>query len=313
MKKYKPTTQEELEDILYDDSVYLGDIDTSLITDMSYLFLGSLRDDFSGIEKWDTSNVVNMNSMFADCMFFNQKLEWNTSKVTDMRFMFNNCINFNKPLEFDTSNVTDMDGMFDGCKKLEPKNLKSFNKDMMIKNFYNLNGFAQFIIKNNWIDMENNKFKPKNNAELKALVYTDDIKLDRIDTSLITDMSNLFNATFDSKRTDFSGINTWDTSKVVYMGAMFFNCERFNEKLSFDTSNVTDMSSMFCGCFSFNQVLDFDTKNVKSMYKMFKDCKSFNQSLDFDTSSVNDMDGMFDDCVSLKTLPKFYTDFIKKG
>ena len=37
--KYKPQTKEELKKLVEDESIYLGDIDTSLITDMSNLFL----------------------------------------------------------------------------------------------------------------------------------------------------------------------------------------------------------------------------------------------------------------------------------
>lgn len=52
--KYHPETKEELLKLCRDESVYLGDIDTSKITDMSDLFRGNdeLRysRDFSGIE-----------------------------------------------------------------------------------------------------------------------------------------------------------------------------------------------------------------------------------------------------------------------
>lgn len=41
-----------------------------------------------------------------------------------------------------------------------------------------------------------------------------DVPLGRIDTSLITDISNLFEF---SKRKDFSGIEEWDTSHVTNM------------------------------------------------------------------------------------------------
>ena len=61
MSKYTPKTFQELKWLVDDESVYLGDIDTSAITDMSYLFERSARADFSGIESWDVSNVVDMN------------------------------------------------------------------------------------------------------------------------------------------------------------------------------------------------------------------------------------------------------------
>lgn len=56
--KYKPANREELKALCNDESVYLGDINTSLIADMSGLFLDSTRKDFSGIERWDTSKYT---------------------------------------------------------------------------------------------------------------------------------------------------------------------------------------------------------------------------------------------------------------
>ena len=41
--KYRPTTKEELKKLVEDESIYLGDIDTSLITDMSELFRESVK------------------------------------------------------------------------------------------------------------------------------------------------------------------------------------------------------------------------------------------------------------------------------
>lgn len=63
MKRYQPKTKKALEILCKDEKVFLGDIDTSLISDMSRLFARSRRD-FSGIEHWDVSNVVNMECMF---------------------------------------------------------------------------------------------------------------------------------------------------------------------------------------------------------------------------------------------------------
>ena len=65
MAKYSPKTKVELEKLINDESVNLGDIDTSAITDMSVIFYDCDRTDFSGIEKWDTSNVENMSNMFS--------------------------------------------------------------------------------------------------------------------------------------------------------------------------------------------------------------------------------------------------------
>ena len=43
--KYQPKTKGELKALCDDETIHLGDIDTSLITDMSELFKGSSRND----------------------------------------------------------------------------------------------------------------------------------------------------------------------------------------------------------------------------------------------------------------------------
>ncbi|MBZ7980582.1 DUF285 domain-containing protein [Campylobacter sp. RM12642] len=114
--KYRPEDKKELQKLVYSNVISLSDVDTSLITDMSMLFNGSLRKDFSGINTWDTSNVTNMFQMFSACKYFNQSLNFDTSKVTNMQNMFYCCENFNQPLELDTSKVINMEGMLYGCK-----------------------------------------------------------------------------------------------------------------------------------------------------------------------------------------------------
>ncbi|HHP0319416.1 TPA: BspA family leucine-rich repeat surface protein [Campylobacter jejuni] len=149
MAKFTPETKEELKTLVKGEAIHLGDIDTSKITDMSYLFFYSQRTDFSGIEKWDVSNVENMSFMFHNCESFNADISsWDVSKVKYMSYMFSYCKNFNQPLNgwdvsgvenmcamfkdctsfnqnlssWDTSNIEDMSFMFSGCK--------NFNQDI---------------------------------------------------------------------------------------------------------------------------------------------------------------------------------------
>ena len=41
---------------------------------MSNLFFRAKRKNFSGIECWDTSNVITMEGMFAECTRFNTSI-----------------------------------------------------------------------------------------------------------------------------------------------------------------------------------------------------------------------------------------------
>ena len=155
-----------------------------------------------------------------------------------------------------------------------------------------------------------------NNEQLRKLVLYEEISLGEIDTSEVTDMSFLFR-----KKRDFSGIGSWDTSKVTTFERMFYRADNFNEDISkwdtskaisfkemfygasnfnqplnsWNTSRVTDMSGMFDGANEFNEdISGWDTSRVTNMSSMFRGAENFNQPLDrWDTSSVTNMCCMF--------------------
>ncbi len=115
MAKYNPKSKDELQKLVNDESVNLGDIDTSAITNMKDLFKDSNRSDFSGIEKWDTSKVTTFVSAFENAKHFNADISsWNVSSATNFAKMFWNATAFNQPIgaHWDTSNATSMIYMF---------------------------------------------------------------------------------------------------------------------------------------------------------------------------------------------------------
>ena len=80
---------------------------------------------------------------------------------------------------------------------------------------------------------------PRTKEELIKLVKSD-CNLADIETYFISDMRELFRGT---ERTDFSGIETWDTSNVENMGGMFYKVKCFNENIGgWDVSKVKDMN-----------------------------------------------------------------------
>ena len=91
----QPTTKDELIEIIRDRirkegyDCDLNDIDTSLITDMSYLFGQS---PFNGdISKWDVSNVKYTHGMFGQSSFNRDISKWKINKNFDTTNMFKDC------------------------------------------------------------------------------------------------------------------------------------------------------------------------------------------------------------------------------
>ncbi|MCW1360028.1 BspA family leucine-rich repeat surface protein [Campylobacter sp. CCS1377] len=52
-------------ELLKDENLDLSSLDISKLDDLSEVFKGSKRKNFSGIGTWDTSSVKNMREMFA--------------------------------------------------------------------------------------------------------------------------------------------------------------------------------------------------------------------------------------------------------
>ena len=128
---YHPKTKDELKDIIdkriesEGNECNLNDIDTSNITDMSYLFEYT---DFNGdISRWNVSNVTNMKFMFANSNFNGDISNWNVSNITDMKGMFR-VSNFDGDISnWDVSNVIHKLYIFDNCP-IEEKYKPQFKK-----------------------------------------------------------------------------------------------------------------------------------------------------------------------------------------
>ena len=106
-------------------------LDTSGVTDMSWMFWGCGSLQTLEVGSWNTGNVMTMRCMFCGCGSL-QTLEvgsWNTGNVTDMWGMFYGCGSL-QTLEvgnWNTRNVTDMRRMFCGCGSLQTLDVSSWN------------------------------------------------------------------------------------------------------------------------------------------------------------------------------------------
>ena len=89
--------------------------DLSAVTSMEAMFEGAGSVNAS-LNSWNTTNVTNMNSLFATSNFNGDISSWNTASVTNMGSMFASNPAFNQDLSgWDVSSATDASGMFSGA------------------------------------------------------------------------------------------------------------------------------------------------------------------------------------------------------
>ena len=116
-------------------------------------------------------------------------------------------------------------------------------------------------------------YHTKTKDELKDIIKQkiesegNECDLNDIDTSNITDMSNLF------AYSKFNGdISKWNVSNVTNMAGMFIRSE-FNGDISkWNVSNVEDMQGMFLRSTFNGDISNWDVSNVKFKSRMFEDC-----------------------------------------
>ncbi|WP_267525190.1 BspA family leucine-rich repeat surface protein [Campylobacter sp. MG1] len=291
---------ELFKDSLRSDFSFINHWDTSNVNDMSSMFENCVN--LNEKLEIDVSSLRYANKMFYACNNLDLKnislINFDILKVFECYSMIDGCANKSEflfsnlklniknaivspknkaelmllvcdeslPLAMiDTANIYDFRNLFaystrqnyDGLSKLKNKAFKSM--------FYKSNFYSDKIDVSAFLDPLKKTFKyfPKNKKELQTLIANPAIKLNEIDTGLITDMSDLFGG-----RADYEGVGEWDTSNVVSMSRMFAWCEDFNQGLEFDTKNVENMENMFYYCKSFNQKLEFNTSKIENFFSI---------------------------------------------
>ena len=237
-------------------SMDLSLLDTSSVTDMSYMFAGcSSLTELTLPNSFDVSKVTDMGSMFCACEALTELSlpeSFDTSSVTDTSFMFYGCsalTELSLPESFDTSNVTDMGSMFCACYALT---------ELTLPNSFDVSKVT---------DMGSMFHNCPNLTSLDLSGWN---------TGKVTDMDLMFRSCSNLTSLDLSG---WNTGNVTDMEGMFQGCSSLTELTlpeTFDTSNVTDMSYMFNSCMLTELTLpeSFDTSRVTDMFRMFFGCSS---------------------------------------
>lgn len=223
-----------------------GPLDTSKVTNMSYLFSGSSNiTSLETTSSWDTSNVTNMGSMFAGLSQLTSldTSNFNTSKVTVMYSMFeglSSLTNLNVG-SFDTSSVTSMGSMFRNMTNLQELDVSNFNTSNVTGMGYTFSG-------------------------LQSLTSLD---LANFNTSQVVAMFSMFE---NCPNLTFLNVSNFDTSKVTTMTSMFSGLSQLEtlDVSNFNTSNVTDIDDMFLN----SGMIDLDVSNF-DMSKTMRICSMF--------------------------------------
>ena len=251
---------------------------SSLVTNCSEMFYGTVNITMLDFSNFDLSQVVDMSNMFWGCKSL-KKINFGNSpisKADNMESMFYDCSSLTSLdlSKFETSLVTNMKNMFYGCSSLTSLDLSNFRTSKVI----NMDSMFH---------------------KTNSLKYLD---ISNFDTSENTNMANMFSS---------CGIQSLDLSsfnarKVINMEYMFYQCNSLvSLKFSSNFNSISSkyMQYMFASC-SKMESLDlsgFYTNSVINMESIFENCEKliYLDLLNFNIESATNMKKMFYGCSSL--------------
>ena len=210
-------------------SIDFSELDTSNVENMTYMFLYTKVPtlDFS------SSNLEKVETMYG--MFISAEINTidfsniNTKSLTNMSAMFSTTKIEELDLsDFDTSHVTDFSSLFGGTSSLKRLDISNWD----FSSITSLNGFFSTSVTN-----------------------LEEIKMENVNTSTITNMASMFSGCSSLKEIDLS---SFDTSNVTTMSGMFGGCSSLRkvDLSGIDTSSLTTMSGIFGSCSNL-EVIDF--------------------------------------------------------
>ncbi len=317
----------------------LENLNTSKVTDMSKMFYNCSSLTSLNLSNFNTSAVTDMSEMFSGCSDLKTIFNTQTWRCEQSQDMFYGCTQLRGAVKHDSRKVDVTMANFETGYFRDPnkKYLDAYvlqSEDQHTLTFYYDNNRKLRSGKIWDIDVKSSSSVPawagtnesSNNvvtkvvfdasfkdflpfttnswfSHLKALTTIEG--LENLNTSAVTNMSEMFSGCYGLKELNVSNFNT---SAVTNMSEMFSGCYGLKELnvSSFNTSKVTDMSEMFSGCSGLTElnVSSFNTSEVTNMSSMFSRCSrltSLNLS-NFNTSEVWNMDYVFFDCSGLKTI-----------
>ena len=243
-------------------------LNTSEMTDMSYMFYGCENLQSLDVSNFNTENVTDMSVMFRKCENL-QSLDvsnFNTAKVKNMDNMFAYCwiLHSLDLSNFNTENVTNMSFMFYWCENLLSLNVSNFNTAKV----ENMKGMFYSCSKLPSLDVSS--FNTENVTDMYKMFYycrnMQSLDLSNFNTENVTNMEDMFGQCRELQSLDLSSFNTANVENMSYM---FEYCNKLNAIYAsdkFTTSNVTSSNQMFYNCFSLSGDIAYDNKTYDKTY-----------------------------------------------
>ncbi len=228
-------------------SIILKNVDTSQVTNMQGMFTGAEKIQELDVSSFDTSNVINMSGMFNSASNI-QELDvssFDTRNVTNMAYMFFNMQNIQKLdlSSFDISNVTNFQDIFKDMTDLQKLNISNWDLSKIEAGSI-LNGLSNL----NTLDMTNFVFPKDCSGFFAGLSGLNNLILNDVDTSNVTNMTGMFHSASSIQELDLS---SFDTSQVTSMTVMFGGTTNL-QSITFGPKFVhkadASTTAMFNGC-----------------------------------------------------------------
>ena len=302
----------------------LDNLNTTNVTDMSWMFYNCKALTRLDVSSLNTQNVTKMNYMFSGCSALTtlDLSNFNTAKVTNMSFMLGYCYALTTLdiSNFKTEKVTDMSAMFYGCSALTTiycnYTWTCSSSSEMFNGCTSLKGAVPFDSSKNDVSMANpytGYFTATNDSEAYAVEYGTTLTF-YYDLLRDTRSGTVYTA-FDEHQwtgTDITKV-VFDATFNYYLptstASWFKDCSKLAAIEGLDnlnTRNVTDMGGMFKGCSALTSldVSNFNTTKVTDMSNMFNGCSALTELdlLNFNTEKVTNMGNMFSGCSALTTI-----------
>ena len=319
----------------------LAKLNTSEVTDMSYMFADIKNIYELNLSTLNTAKVTSMKGMFSGCsLSYFDGSKFNTQNVTDMSYMFADSrmssFNFGK---INTENVTDMSYMFKNLYNLYTLDLLYFNTSKVTNMegmFYECYILNTIYVDEDWwstasVTNSTNMFYGCNNLQGSKGTKYDDVHNDaeyaRVDKegqpgylsakapsayAALSNDNTVLTFYYDNKKEKRGGLGIGPFYGKYGLEASTWNGHRETlRELVFDSSfaaykNLTSTRNWFLYCqfTTITGIENLNTDNVTDMYDMFCGCNQLT-TIDvshFNTSKVKNMYGMFYGCSAMESI-----------